>query len=444
MARRGPRPVSSSVPGSWPVAATFIGTVVGAGFASGQEILSFFTLYGWAGTLGIVLATAGFAVGGRWWLEVGARTRAGSYRDALQTLAGPWAGSLFDGLLAAALFAGTGIMTAGAAAVTEEQLGWPAWAGRVVFLALCTATVWRGLPGVLAANVAVVPLLTGAVLVVSARALATAGLPPAPAPVPGPPGWLPAPGTEPRPAGPEAGWLPPPTGPALPSPGPVPGLPPADPDPGLAPAAPVPGLPPAAAGHWLLAALLYVGFNLLLSLPVLVPLGAVAPPRARRGGGLAGAAGLGALALLLHLALLARMPAVATREVPVLELARGLDPRFVLALAATLWTEIYTTAVGSLYGFASRLGPPGSAAYRLALLAAAGAALGIAGTGFARLVRAIYPLMGWIGLALILWLLAAPPPGGAPSGAGKAPRGGAAAAPGAARPGRGAAPGPPA
>lgn len=351
-------------PGVWAVAATFIGTVVGAGFASGQEILAFFTVFGWAGTIGALLAVAGFAWCAGWWLELGAATGATSYHEALHARAGPLVGRGLDGLLAAALFVGVGIMTAGAAAVAEEQLGLPPLAGRLLFVLLCVATVWHGLPGVVAANLVVVPLLAVAVLLVTARALWHADLP----------GDL---FGHPPPGG--SGW------------------------------------------RWLVSAVLYVSFNMLLALTVLVPLGAAAGPRARRAGGLLGAAGLGLLLLLMHAALLTRMPAVATREVPILELARGLAPAFGFVLALALWTEIYTTAVGGLYGFASRLGPPESAAYRLALLLTAGAALWIADTGFARLVRTIYPLKGWLGLALILWLLwtrpAGPPPG-APGGRG--------------------------
>ncbi|EKP95117.1 hypothetical protein [Thermaerobacter subterraneus] len=334
------------------MAATFIGTVVGAGFASGQEILSFFTLYGWPGSLGIVLVAVAFAAGGSWWLELGARTRARSYRDALAATAGPWAGSLLDGLLTASLFLGVGVMTAGAAAVTAEQLGWPPWAGRAAFLFLCVVTVWHGLPGVLAANTTVVPLLVGVVIVVAVHGLRAA-----------------------RPAALAA----------------------------LAPMAAA--LPAAPAPHWLVAALLYAGFNLLLALPVLVPLGASAPPGARRLGSLAGGMGLAALALLLHMALLAHMPASATRQIPVLYLAAGLPGWFRALLAVVLWTEIFTTAVGSLYGLASRLGVPGSGSYRLAVLVTAALAMAVAEAGFAHLVRVLYPLLGWLGLGLVAWLL---------------------------------------
>ena len=42
------------------IAATYIGTVVGAGFATGQEILQFFSRFGVLGLLGIFLAAALF------------------------------------------------------------------------------------------------------------------------------------------------------------------------------------------------------------------------------------------------------------------------------------------------------------------------------------------------------------------------------------------------
>ena len=378
--RRPTQAAARPAPGPWTVAATFIGTVVGAGFASGQEILSFFTLYGWPGTAGIVLVAAAFAAGGRWWLEMGARTRAPSYREALEMAAGPWASAFLDGLLVTSLFAGVGVMTAGAAAVTADLLGWAPWTGRLVFAALCAATVWRGLPGVLAANAAVVPVLVIAVVVVAAHSL-----------VHSPPATPPHPGGPQLPEAVPLGW-------SRAAPGRLASV--------LAPLATA--LPAAPAPHWLLAALLYAGFNLLLALPVLVPLGGVAPPASRRGGSLIGGVGLASLALLLHLAMLVHMPAPATREIPVLYLAGGLPGWIRTAVAAVLWTEIFTTAVGSLYGLASRLAPPDSGPYRLAVVGAAAAATTVAGAGFAQLVRVLYPLMGWLGLGLMAWLLAAP------------------------------------
>ncbi|PZN06246.1 MAG: hypothetical protein DIU76_07345, partial [Bacillota bacterium] len=121
-----------------------------------------------------------------------------------------------------------------------------------------------------------------------------------------------------------------------------------------------------------------------------------------------GGLGVGGLGLLLPLGLAGQRAAPATREIPVLYLAGGLPAWFRGGVAAVLWTEIFTTAVGSLYGLASRLAPPGSGSYRLAVVAAAAAATTVAGAGFAALVRVLYPLMGWLGLGMMAWLLAAP------------------------------------
>ena len=43
---------------SFQIGAAFIGVIVGAGFASGQEILQFFTSFGAIGIAGSIVATA--------------------------------------------------------------------------------------------------------------------------------------------------------------------------------------------------------------------------------------------------------------------------------------------------------------------------------------------------------------------------------------------------
>ena len=50
--------------GTLKLAATYIGTVVGAGFASGQEVLHFFVSFGIKGFSGLMIATVLFIVFG--------------------------------------------------------------------------------------------------------------------------------------------------------------------------------------------------------------------------------------------------------------------------------------------------------------------------------------------------------------------------------------------
>ncbi|TDW05731.1 hypothetical protein [Pseudobacillus badius] len=55
------------------IAGAYIGVIVGAGFASGQEILQFFTSFGWISVVGTCIATVLFAFLGMQLLQIGSR-----------------------------------------------------------------------------------------------------------------------------------------------------------------------------------------------------------------------------------------------------------------------------------------------------------------------------------------------------------------------------------
>ncbi|HLR92703.1 MAG TPA: hypothetical protein VK048_06535, partial [Atopostipes sp.] len=60
----------------------FIGIIVGAGFASGQEILQYFTSFGYMGTIGAIVATALFAYVGMTLVNVGSRLQTTNHKEA--------------------------------------------------------------------------------------------------------------------------------------------------------------------------------------------------------------------------------------------------------------------------------------------------------------------------------------------------------------------------
>lgn len=63
------------------VAATYVGAVMGAGFASGQEIQQFFANFGYWGILGIVLSACLFAALGWIMIDLQERWRVSTYSD---------------------------------------------------------------------------------------------------------------------------------------------------------------------------------------------------------------------------------------------------------------------------------------------------------------------------------------------------------------------------
>ncbi|MGE5529011.1 MAG: hypothetical protein ACM3X6_07705 [Patescibacteria group bacterium] len=324
------------------VAATYVGTVIGAGFASGQEIWTFFGRFGPAGFAGLALAGAVFAVAGGRALALGAAGNAcDTHYQILRQLFGPLAPA-FDAVLLLFLTVLGGVMLAGAGALVRF-LGWPSWAGILATAALGLLVLAADLPALVSVNGLVVPCL---LLVACLISLGSLRLPPL----------------------------------------------------GLRPAGPLFG--------WPVSALLYASYNTIMSLPVLAALGRKerCAPVLRRGG-LWGAACLTLAGGLVFAALLRRAGVSAKSEVPMAAIASSLGAPVRVAFSIVLWAEMFTTLIADLYGVATRLrqllGGP-LAAWSAAAMAAG---IVTSRLGFARLIGTAYPAFGLICLAVLARLI---------------------------------------
>lgn len=335
------------------VAATYVGTVVGAGFASGQETLRFFGAYGRAGLWGVVVATALFCLLGVLIMELGRRLQATTHREVLQHVCGERLGAVMDGVVTLFLGITLTVMVAGGGAVFAEQMGLPHTAGTIITAALSGLTILAGMRGIMTANSVVVPLLTGAVLLLVLSSLGHHG--------------------------------------------PLATLRQMLPWPGLAPVS-----------SWWFAALLYVSYNLVLSISVLAPLGAeVNDRRVVLWGGAAGGLALGLMAAGMVLTVSAHLPQVGSVEIPMLYLARFHTGAVQWFYTVILWAEIYTTAVACAYGFAGRVGLA-RGRYREAVVLAVCLALVGSGLGFSRLLTIFYPIFGFVTLVVMAGLAISP------------------------------------
>jgi uncharacterized membrane protein YkvI len=331
------------------VAATYVGTVVGAGFASGRETLQFFAAYGRWGLAGLALSTAAFIGFGMLVMDLGRRLKAKSHREILDYACGARLGWILDPIITVFLFAALAVMLAGAGAVAEEQLRLPAAFGTWVTLGLTVITILYGMRGVVLANSVVVPLLGLSVLALSLYSLWYHGLSP------------------------------------------------------LGRAVELPAL--RAGPNWWLSACLYAGYNLVLSLSVLGPLGAEMNDRkVIVRGALLGGLGLGVLGLCIKMAVLAHLPEIATWQVPMLFLTNFHPPWIQLGYALVLWAEIYTTAIGSAFGFSQRVAAATGWGHRWVLLWGCLLALAGSSLGFANMVGTVYPLLGYGSLLILLCL----------------------------------------
>lgn len=327
-------------------AATYIGTVVGAGFASGQEVLQFFGLFGRWGIPAIVLAVAGFFYFGDIIMDAGQVLGASSHLPVLREVSGRLA-PVLDVVTTFFLFGALAAMVAGAGSVLYQEFSMPWMAGAGLMAFASIVTVLFGLRGVITAVSAVVPFLVGGVLIVCLSVLFATGLTLEPPP---------------------------------------------------------PGIVPAVR-PWPLSGVTYISYNIIMSVPVLASLGGTMKTRKEAGWSAAlGAAGLGLSLILVYLALESRFPEVLSYEIPMAYLAATVTrfggPLYTLVFLA----EVYTTAVADLYGLAARLGSPGSGRFTLVAVLAGAASIWAASAGFANLVRVVYPAVGWAGLILLIAL----------------------------------------
>lgn len=332
------------------IAAMYAGAVIGAGFASGQEIMQFFTVYGTGGLWAAAVAAFLLAYLGASTLYLAARSGSTNYLSLLSRLTTPRVAKVFDFISIIMLLAGLSVMLAGSGAVFKEYLGIPAWPGVVLLLLVNCLVLAGGMSGVLHFNSLLVPAKIAAIATVSILVLCLG-------------------------QGDMAGTAP----------------------------APLQSAP-----NWLLSGVLYVSYNMILVVAVLSTLGDRVTTGRALAGGVAGGAVLGAAILVVLLAELKLYPGITGYQVPLLFMAGEISNVLRVPVAILIWLAILTTAVANAHGLAARFAPPGSVKYKLAGVGCTLLALPMAGLDFDRLVGTVYPAFGYVGLLLIIILGAGP------------------------------------
>lgn len=332
------------------VAGAFIGTVVGAGFATGQEVFQFFTVYSRYGFAGIFIATFLFCVLGVKLMSLSRRINASSHEDLINAVIGGRTGRFVDWFVTLSFLGVLVVMAAGAGAVAHEQLGLPAIYGSLFMVFISFLTVISGVRNVIRAIGLVVPFLLVAVVGVAVFSISTLPITTEKLEI-------------------------------------------------------LAATPAGVSSHWAFTATLYVSYNILLAIAILSPLGVAAySRRALILGGVLGGLGLGLGILAINLAVISGLPDILNYEVPMIYLASRLSPFLAILYGLILILEIYTTAVSILYGFVVRMGKNNRQRFIYALAASIGALIA-SQIGFSQIILTIYPLMGYVGLILILYLL---------------------------------------
>lgn len=320
------------------VAATYIGTVVGAGFASGQEILAFFTIYGHAGTLGILLSTLLFVWLGYKMMILAHRMRTPSYESFNQRLFGSVLGRAMNIIVFLTLFGVTTVMLAGAGSVLEETFSIPYLAGTIATAVLAIVVLHKGLDQLMAVNIIVVPamVLFSLLILFDGQTDVTVIL------------------------------------------------------------------QPPAEYAFLWKTVLYVSFNLAMAQSVLIPIGyTIREPVVLFRAAVIGGTVLGFMLLVVHTAMLGHWQDVLHLDVPILVITDTWNEWLQLFFVFVLFSEIFTTLISNVFGIGQQIRELVPVSEQRIYLVLFLSALVLCLVGYSELLMFLYPLFGYLGLSTL-------------------------------------------
>ncbi|MCM3744953.1 hypothetical protein M3193_12455 [Sporosarcina luteola] len=324
----------------------FIGIIVGAGFASGQEILQYFTSFGMMGIVAALVSTALFAYIGMILTRLGSRLRTTSHKEVIYKISGRFLGTIIDYIIIFTLFGVGVVMVAGAGSNLEQQFGIPPFIGSLLMVVLVFITILLNVDKVVAVIGSITPFLILAVVGVSVYCLLTM-------------------------------------------------------DTSFAVLDPIAKGVDTTLPNWFISSVNYVSFNIAVGASMsLVMGGAEKDEKTAALGGLVGGLGLGILILLSHLAIFSKVDVVGDAQLPMLAIINEISPILAVFMAFILYGMIFNTAVSMFYAFGARFVEIGTKNFRIFVFITLAIGFALSFLGFKNLVANFYPLIGYLGLLL--------------------------------------------
>ena len=331
--------------GAFQIGAVYVGTIVGAGFATGKEIVQFFTQYGWIGFISILFSGFLFIWLGTKMMLVSKRIKAASYKEFNEYLFGRSAGILVNLFMLIILTCVGAVMLSGAGAVFEEQLGWNYQLGLLLTVGLSLCVVLFGVKGLVGVNIVVVPVMVTFSFLIAGNSLMEHGLDFL---------WLESQQTL---------WM------------------------------------------GLISPVTYVAFNLAMAQPVLVPLSTeVDDDWVIKRGGFIGGLVLCFILLTCHISI-ASLPNFETFEIPMAEVVKlGMLSYFGIYLFV-IYGEIFTSIVSDIFGLQRQLESMWNIPRYTVTIVLVSIIYMISQIGYGNLIEHLYPLFGYLSIAFLILLI---------------------------------------
>lgn len=328
----------------------YVGVIVGAGLASGQDLLQYFLAYGAIGLIGIAALGVLNVIFGAVALQLGSYYRSDNHDVVFEQIARPALRRIIDVVLVFSAFTMGFVMLAGAGANLEQQFGLPSWAGGALCAVLVVLTAFLNFDRIMNVIGVFTPIIMVAITVLMIYSLVT-----------------------PHASVAELDTAARNVTPALP--------------------------------NLVFSTLNYFALCVVGGIAMAFVLGGsiLRIGEARRAGHIGGvliALVLGADAVALYL----NVDRIWNFDVPALEIARSVHPAFAFGYTLVIFALIYNTAFSLFYSTARRFSGGSTTRLRIVLIAVVAVGYAASFMGFKKLVGVMYPIIGWLGVALLVIL----------------------------------------
>lgn len=335
------------------IGGAFVGLIVGAGFASGQEIMQYFTSFGMMGIVGGIVATIAFAFLGMTLAQLGSKLQTTSHKGVIYYIGGRYIGAVLDFLITFFLFGVAVVMFAGAGSTFNQMFGINPMVGSIIMVALTIGTLLLNLKNILNLIAIITPYLMVVIFIILIYSLFTMDI-------------------------------------------------------SISEANTIAQNQASAASNWFMGALLYVSYNIAAGAALLIVMGGTEKDSKVAGvGGILGGVMLGGLIILIHLTMFVKLDVVGGVDMPTLELAKQIHPAVGVLMAIALLGMMYNTAVGMFYAFTVRFVGPEHKVFKPTVVVVGLVGFVASLVGFTTLVGKVYSTMGYLGFALIVAILIA-------------------------------------
>ncbi|KJS20032.1 MAG: hypothetical protein VR72_16465 [Clostridiaceae bacterium BRH_c20a] len=331
----------------WKITLTYVGAIVGAGFASGQELVRFFAVFQSDGLLGTVVTGLLFAILGALVIGFVNRMDSRNYGQLVAQLFPRKISRLMDLVISFSLWLGLGVMLAGSAALLNTQYNLLPILGFIGTALLVLLSLQFGSKGLLNANTLLIPFLiifavgaSLAFILAPKECLETSTV--------------------------FQTLLP----------------------------------------NWWTASMLYVGYNMVLGIVVLASVkdnGNKVTPWSGIIGGLI----LGIMSFVMVKGLQLLPVNLLRTEMPMLILTEKINPIIGSIYGIGLWIALFTTALANAHSLTNRIGSYLHKPYKVILGILLLSTICFIPWSFSTLVGLIYPMEGYLAIPIIIALIAA-------------------------------------